>query len=66
MYVTIPVKPETKKLIDKRKAELGATTYDETLQKLAKRNAFTELEKLAGSLTDAPEFTRDKHDRKIG
>lgn len=65
MYVTIAVKPETKKLIDARKEEFGLDTYDETLQRLVKRNAFAELEKFAGTLKDAPEFKRDKHDRKI-
>jgi len=63
MYTTIPVLKETKKLVDLRKKELGCATYDETIAKLAKGNAFANLMKLKGSIKGAPEFRRYKSER---
>ena len=65
MYVTIPVKPDTKKLIDDRKEELGLKTYDETLAALARKDIGFVLEKHRGILKGAPPFKRDKSERNF-
>ena len=65
MYVTIAVKPETKKLIDQRKEEFGLNTYDETIQRLVRPDLVTALEAHTGALKGTPKFERDRRDRKF-
>jgi hypothetical protein len=65
MYVTIPVKKETKELVDARRAEMGLETYDETIAALARPTLLEALAPFKGTLKGTPEFKRNKHDRKI-
>jgi len=66
MYVNIPVKKETKEKIDAFRRALGAKSYDETLNALAKRSNFLLIKDLKGILKGAPRFVRDKRDRDFG
>ncbi len=60
MYVTIPIKVETKELLDEFKRVLKAKSYDETVRELAKANRFMLLAELEGSLEGTPKFQREK------
>ncbi len=63
-YVMIPVKKETKKLIDEMKEEKGTQTYDEFFrQELIGRNILVGMEKYRGRGKGLPPFVRDKRDR---
>lgn len=62
MYVTVPVREDTKKLLDEFKEVLGAKSYDETVQALAKGKNFMLLKGLRGMLKGTPKFVRDKRD----
>lgn len=63
VYFMIPVKQETKKLIDQRKKELGAHTYDEAMRELARPKGLDALKQFEGILEGCPPFVRDKRDR---
>ena len=65
MYVMIPVSKETKKLVDQRKRQMELRTYDETIAALARPNIIEALAPFKGILKGAPDFKRDKNDRKF-
>ncbi len=64
-YVMLPVKKETKELVDVRRKEMGAKTYDEAVHRLASRGVFHALKPFEGILKGTPEFVRDKRERKL-
>ncbi|MBI5226509.1 hypothetical protein HY994_04735 [Candidatus Micrarchaeota archaeon] len=64
--MNIPVKKETKDKIDAFRHALGARSYDETLNALAKRSNFLLIKDLKGILTGTEPFVRDKRDRVFG
>jgi len=66
LYVNIPVKEDTKKLLDDARSALGTKTYDETVRKLVRSNSFLVLAPLKGILKGSPPFERDKRDRTFG
>ncbi len=63
MYVNIPVRENTKMLLDELRKVFGSKSYDETLQKLAERNSFLLIADLEGIIEGAPRFKRDKRER---
>ena len=66
MYVNIPVKPETRDLLDMYREIYKAKSYDETLRELAQANSFLLLKDLKGILKNAPKFKRDHLERDFG
>ena len=66
MYVNIPVRENTKLLLDEFRKMFGARSYDETVQALAKRNSFLLLADLEGTLAGTPRFKREKLERDFG
>lgn len=64
-YSTIAVSRETKKLVDERRKELGAETYDEALKILARPKGLGRLRELEGILKGTPPFVRDRRDRNF-
>ena len=65
-YVNIPVKRDTKKLVDVLRKNMGTKSYDETLKKLARTNSILVLKDLRGLLKGTPPFEREKHERRFG
>ena len=61
MYVNIPVKENTKRVLDDFREVLGARSYDETVTKLAHSSSFLLIKDLEGSLKGTPKFKRDKN-----
>ncbi len=61
----LPVKREAKELVDRRRAELGLATYNDTIIALAKKNPLAALEKHRGIMAGAPPFRRDHLERRI-
>lgn len=66
MYVMIPVKKDTKKLVDERMIEMGAQTYDEAVREAFRPIGPGPLRELKGILKGSPPFVRDKRDRNFG
>lgn len=65
MYVTIPVKQDTKKMLDDLKTAFGAKSYDETVKEMAKANSFRLLADLEGIIAGTPKFVRDHSERSF-
>ena len=65
-YVNIPVRRDTKKLVDVLKKNMSAKSYDETLRHLARTNSIMVLKDLRGLLKGTPPFERDKRERHFG
>ncbi len=64
MYVMIPVKKETKKLVDLAKKSRGAATYDEVIAGAFKQKSGWEiLGPIHGIIKGGPPFVRDKSER---
>ena len=66
MYVNIPVRPNTKKILDELRKSLGTTSYDETVKELARTNSFLLIKDLKGILKGTPPFKREKLERDFG
>ncbi|MFH0971774.1 MAG: hypothetical protein V1835_04370 [Candidatus Micrarchaeota archaeon] len=66
MYVNIPVRQNTKLLLDQFREATGSRSYDETLQKLAHRSSFLLLADMEGILKGTQKFKREKLERDIG
>ena len=66
MYVNIPVRENTKKLLDDFRKLFGAKSYDDTVKELAKASSFRLFLQLKGTLAGTPKFERDKIDRNFG
>ena len=67
-YINLPVKPDTKKIIDAYRDSHGLKSYDETLKKVFKKNRkgnIKMLYDLEGSLAGTEPFVRDKRDRNF-
>lgn len=59
----IPVKKDTKKLVDERMGETGAKTYDEAVREAFRPKGLEAIRELKGILKGGPPFVRDKRDR---
>ncbi|HIH19987.1 TPA: hypothetical protein HA244_01845 [Candidatus Micrarchaeota archaeon] len=66
MYFNIPVKEDTKKLLDELRDAMGTKSYDETVKKLARSKSFLILKPLEGIIKGTPAFKRDKSERTFG
>lgn len=65
-YVNIPVRRDTKKLVDVLRKNMGTKTYDETLRHMARTNSIMVLKDLRGIFKGMPRFERDKRERHFG
>ncbi len=66
VYINLPVKPNTKKIIDEYRKRHGLKSYDDTLLRVfeeKKKGSFEQIKDLEGTLKGAPPFVRDKRDR---
>ena len=65
-YINLPVKPDTKKIIDAYRDSHGLKSYDETFKAVFKKNQkgnFKLIADLEGIFEGTPAFVRDKRDR---
>lgn len=66
VYVMLPVRPQTKKLVDEFKDRVGAKSYDEAIAKAVKPAGGNELLKsIWGICPGLPPFVREKNDRDL-
>ncbi|MEK6953454.1 MAG: hypothetical protein AABX01_00480 [Candidatus Micrarchaeota archaeon] len=65
MYVNIPVRENTKKLLDQFREVTDSKSYDETVQKLVERNSFLLIADLEGIIEGCAPFKRDKRARNF-
>jgi hypothetical protein len=69
MYVMIPVRKETKDLVEAYKKSIGAKSYDEAIARnMAEhlQSAWDILSPLAGKFPGLGPFVRDKSERDLG
>ena len=63
MYVNIPVKEDTKKMLDDFKEAFNAKSYDETIKQMGRENTFVLLKGLEGILSGGRKFKREQLER---
>ncbi|MFH1246862.1 MAG: hypothetical protein V1644_00640 [Candidatus Micrarchaeota archaeon] len=62
MYVNIPVKENTKEVLDTFRRIFGVRSYDDTVIRMTQSCSYLLIKDLEGSLKDTPRFKRDKSD----
>ncbi len=60
MYVNIPVKKDTKQVLDTFRRVLKTRSYDDTVVRITQSCSYLLIKDLKGSLKGAPRFKRDK------
>ena len=62
MYVNIPVRKDTKDVLDTFRDILKTKSYDDTVIRITQSCSYLLIKDLKGSLKGAPRFKRDKSD----
>lgn len=63
MYENVPLKKDTKKMLDEFKEVFKSKSYDETVKELGRANGFLLLKDLKGIIAGSPRFEREKLER---